>query len=311
MKAFQIKTFLLLSLFVSFLLSSSAQIKNDTLTINSDSVHVTSDSQNIKKNSLQVHDSIKLNKIQTITFDSLLKQNKYLNFSSPPVSFIIKAKKLTGKDFLFYLVGTFILLLAIFKIFYAKYFNNIFKVFFNTSLRQNQLTDLLLQAKLPSLIFNLFFAISAGIYAWLLLNHYHLLKNGDNYIFIPLSILAIAVIYLGKYLSLKFIGWITGMSAFANQYIFVIFLINKITCIVLIPFIVFLAFGRPEWTNTIIISSFLILGLLFLLRWLRTFSLLQNQLKINRLHFLLYITGVEILPIVIIYKLILQVLMSS
>jgi hypothetical protein len=37
--------------------------------------------------------------------------------------------------------------------------------------------------------------------------------------------------------------------------------------------------------------------------------LLQNQLKINRFHFLLYIIGMELLPILLIYKLVIRVLL--
>lgn len=238
-------------------------------------------------------------------FDSLLKKNKFINVNSP-VSLAVKQREKNGKEFLFYLLGIIILLLAMFKVFYSKYFNNIFRVFFNTSLRQNQLTDLLLQAKLASLIFNIFFVLSAGLYVWLLLHQYHLLKQSNNYIFIGLSILFVALIYTGKFLALKIIGWISGISTVTDQYIFVIFLINKIIGVVLIPFIILLAFGPASWLPIISISSFCIIGILFLLRYLRSYGLLQNQLKIKRLHFLLYITGIEILPLLLIYKLTLQ-----
>jgi len=240
--------------------------------------------------------------------DSLLKKNKYLNFETP-VSITAKPRNRQGKEFLFYVLGATILLLAVFKVFYARYFNNIFRVFFNTSLRQNQLTDLLLQAKLPSLIFNIFFVVSAGIYLWLVLNYYQLLKQGNDYRFIALAVLSIAVIYCGKYLSLKFIGWISGLSLVTDRYIFVIFLINKITGILLIPFIVLLAFAPAEWLMTITIASFFMIGILFLLRYIRTYGLLQNQLKVNVLHFLLYIAGMELLPLLIIYKVLFRVVL--
>ena len=64
---------------------------------------------------------------------------------------------------MFYLIAGIVLLLAFFKYFNSRYFTNLFRVFFNTSLRQSQLTDQLLQAKLPSLLFNLFFILSGGI----------------------------------------------------------------------------------------------------------------------------------------------------
>ncbi len=293
MKAWAIQIFLLLIIIILFGRDVSAQ----------------ADSVAIRTDSLRKYDSINSISYQikahTTALDSLFTQNKYLN-NSTPVSLAIKQKGKNGKEFLFYLLGLVILLLALFKVFYSGYLNNIFRVFFNTSLRQNQLTDLLLQSKLPSLIFNVFFIISAGVYAWLLLDHYHMLKQGNKYSFIALSILFIATIYAGKFLSLKLIGWISGMEVATGQYIFVIFLINKMIGILLIPFIIMLAFAPANWLTVIIISSFCVLAIFFILRYLRSYGLLKTQIKINRFHFLLYIVGMEIIPILIIYKLVIR-----
>lgn len=298
MKGFRLQTFFIALVFLFVGRDCTAQ-QNDSLIIKTDS--------------LQIKDSIKSitsrNSIPIINIDSLLKKNQFLNLTSTPVSFTAKPKTRPGKEFLFYLLAIVILLLTIFKFIYTKYFNNIFRVFFNSSLRQNQLTDLLLQAKLPSLLFNIFFIISAGLYAWLLLKHYHQLKESNNYILIALSILFVGIIYSGKFLTLKLIGWISGMQNAADQYIFVIFLINKIMGFLLIPFVVLLVFSPLYWVNTIIISSYCVIGILFLLRYLRSYGLLQNQVKITGTHFLLYIIGMEILPLLLIYKFVIRVLL--
>ena len=125
------------------------------------SIAQTNDSSRTIVDSPKIFDSAVVHKSYAATLDSFLKKNKFLNYSTAPVSLVIKEKVRSGKETLFYLLATTILLLAMFKVFYSKYFNNIFRVFFNTSLRQNQLTDLLLQAKLPSLIFNIFFIITS------------------------------------------------------------------------------------------------------------------------------------------------------
>lgn len=245
-------------------------------------------------------DSSVIHRSYAATLDSLLKKNKYLNYSAAPVSFAIKENTRSGKETLFYVLATVILLLAMFKVFYSKYFNNIFRVFFNTSLRQNQLTDLLLQAKLPSLIFNIFFIISLGLYLWLLLKNY--LPDHNDYFYAGLSILFIALVYFVKFISLKIIGWACGMSEAADQYIFVIFLINKIIGILLIPFVILMAFAPQPWLNIIAVASFCILGILFLMRYLRSYGLLQSKLTFNPFHFFLYLVAAEILPLLIIYK---------
>jgi hypothetical protein len=306
MKAYRIQTLFFVLVFIFFGRDCAAQLTNDSTIIKPDTLQQ-HDSTPVKMQQ-QLPDSITPVKIQTSTLTDILKKNKYLNITATPLSFVTKQKTKTGKEFLFYILSVAILLLAIFKVLYTKYFNNIFRVFFNTSLRQNQLTDLLIQAKLPSLIFNAFFVISAGLYAWLLLNQFYPIKQSNNYLLLAISVLSVGVLYLGKFLALKIIGWISGMGTTIDQYIFVIFLINKITGIILIPFIVLLAFAPAGWLTFVIVSSFFIVGILFLLRYLRSYGLLQNQIKINGFHFLLYILGMEVLPILIIYKLLVRVL---
>jgi len=234
--------------------------------------------------------------------NELLKKNKLINLTQKPVSLKNHKEQHHSKEYLFYLLAGIMLLFGFFKIFYARYFNNIFRVFFNTSLRQNQLTDLLLQAKLPSLIFNLFFAVTGGLYLWLLLHYYHLITEESNKKALVICILTISFIYIIKFCVLKFIGWVTGMIELVDTYIFVIFLVNKITGIILIPFVILLAFAGSVWQKTIVVLSYLIVGVLFLLRFMRSYSLLQHQLNISRLHFILYIVAIEVLPLLVAYK---------
>ena len=297
MRPYTLKSFLFLIIYVFFFAALQAQ--SQTTPVDSSLTH---------SDSLQANE---INSIHKNSFNNFLQKNKYLNISATPRVLLIKEKNNTGKEFLFYLLGSVIFLLALFKVFYSRYYNNIFRVFFNTSLRQNQLTDLLLQARLPSMIFNIFFMISGGMYAWLILKHYRLFTTYNSYILIGISILFVVAIYAGKFFSLKFIGWVTGMSAATNQYIFVIFLINKITGIILIPFIILLAFAPANWLDTIIMLSIIAVGVLFLLRHIRSYGLLKNQLKIDRFHFLLYILGVEVMPILIIYKIISLMMLKS
>ena len=229
-------------------------------------------------------------------------QNKLLNTDATPVSVSVQFKKEKDKDSLFYLITGIVLLLAFFKYLYGRYFTNLFRVFFNTSLRQSQLTDQLLQAKLPSLVFNLFFAISGGVYLYILLLHYQLINEENKWLMIFASITLLGLIYFVKYCTLKFTGWVTGLTDITNIYVFIIFLINKIIGIFLVPFIVILSFSDAAIVKIAVIISLMSIGIFLLLRFFRSYGLLQNQLKISRFHFVLYIAGIELLPLLLIYK---------
>ncbi len=233
---------------------------------------------------------------------AILNQNTFLNSNGTPVSMAIKIKRSPSTDAIFYLLAALVLLMAIIKFFFARYFTNLFRVFFNTSLRQSQLTDQLLQAKLPSLFFNIFFILSAGIYIFFLLVQYKFISSQYQWSVLGACVLILAIIYLVKFSTLKFTGWVTGYRESTDTYIFVIFLISKIIGVVLVPFTLLMAFAQPPIAITSAFVSLLIIGLLLFLRFFRSYSLLQSQLKISRFHFFLYLAGVEILPLLLVYK---------
>ena len=265
----------------------------------------TTDSAIIQKDSLQITrapattDSVKEAALVKPVFKL---KNKLLNIDSEPVSMAVKVKKVKSSNMIFYPIAGILLLLAVFKYFYSRYFTNLFRVFFNTSLRQSQLTDQLLQAKLPSLLFNLFFVFSGGMYFYILLSGYHLISDQNRPTLMFSSIVLIGLIYFIKFCILKFTGWITGYNEVTNTYIFVIFLINKIIGIFLVPFIIILSFSDINIVKIAALISLISIGILILLRFFRSYGLIQNQLKINRVHFFLYIAGIEILPLMLIYK---------
>lgn len=236
--------------------------------------------------------------------DGLLSSNKFINVKEPGLFFIAEKKQIAGKEFIFYSLCLVVFILGIFKTFYKGYFNNLFRVFFNTSIRQSQLTDQLLQAKLPSFILNIFFAISAGFYIWLLFKQYHPPRLISSHLLLPFCIIGVGALYFMKYCILKFIGWMSGMQQAADNYIFVIFLVNKIAGIVLVPFIILLAFSMHVWINYVTAFSLLMMGLFFLSRYVKTYSLLEYKFPLDPLHFIIYITAVEIIPLLLIYKLV-------
>ncbi len=237
-----------------------------------------------------------------MALQQLMQQNAFLNTAATPVAMPVKFKPAAPGNIFFYLLLILVFMLALLRFFYARYFSTLFRVFFNTSLRQSQLTDQLLQAKLPSMLFNFFFVISAGSYVYFLLRQYLEVPENKQWIIWGGSIAAMALIYAVKYSTLKLTGWATGFSSTTNSYVFVIFLINKILGVLLLPFTVLMAFADLKIAAIAALISLLLAGLLLLMRFFRSYGLLQNQLKINRFHFFLYLVGVEIIPLLLIYK---------
>ena len=234
--------------------ADSSIIQQDSLQIDSLQIQSPTDSA----------DSMKPAVLKTPVF---LLKNKVLNNDTPPVSLAVRLKKEESSESLFYLITGMVLLLALLKYFYNRYFTNLFRVFFNTSLRQSQLTDQLLQAKLPSLLFNLFFVLSGALYVYIILRHYQMIPDENNRVLFFSSVIIVGLIYLVKFCTLKFTGWITGLTEVTNTYVFIIFLINKIIGIFLVPFIVILSFADLAIVKIAVLISLMSIGVFLLLRF--------------------------------------------
>ena len=255
--------------------------------------------KNISRDSLELKfPLINTNKIT----DRILSGNKMINTSDPGIYYIQEPRNNSGKEFLFYLLCVVVFILGLFKTFFSMYFNNLFRIFFNTSLRQSQLTDQLSQAKLPSFILNIFFFISMGLYLWLLFLHFNWVQSVHPQMLLLLCIGCVLFIYFVKFILLKFVGWLAGIGPAVDNYIFIIFLVNKIVGILLIPFILLLAFSYPAWVNFIAVISGLFLGLLFLSRYVKSYGALDKKFPLRSFHLFIFVVGAEIIPLFIFYK---------
>ncbi len=231
-----------------------------------------------------------------------LARHGLINARQQPLALISREMPARFDNTLFYAVLGVLVLLALLRSLYERYFNNLFRVFFNTSLRQSQLTDQLLQARQVSLFFNFLFVCAGGLYLCLVLRYYGLLRQEAVLVQAGIGALALAVLYFCKMIALRFTGWLTGFETAAGTYLFIIFLINKIMGILLLPFVVVIAFGAPVLQYPALLISLMMVGLLLLLRFLRSYGLLRREIRVSRFHFLVYMAGVEVLPLLLIYK---------
>ena len=234
--------------------------------------------------------------------DRILQENKYLQTGYVPVAYRVSPERHADDSNLFYLFLIVAFVFAVMLRIYKKYFPNLFRVFFNTSLKQSQLTDQLQQEEVPSLFANTIFLISSGVFAYLALVHQPGTVHELDYIQLLFFVLAVLVIYVGKYFVLKFTGWVTGFKAQANLYIFIVFLVNKLMGIFLLPVIIVIAFAQPVLAKAFISTGLVLILLLLIARFIRSFNLLQPQIKVSKFHFLLYVLALEILPLVVLYK---------
>lgn len=236
--------------------------------------------------------------VRNVLFHKLVR----LNLFGKPEFLIEKEKQTIQAEWLFYYIIGLFLLFGLLKLAYFRYFNNLFRVFFKTSLKVNQIREQLVQSGLQSLMFNIFFAVSAGTYIYLLIRHFQISFQISPVLIPIISAAVIGVLYVGKYLFLKVSGWLFNISSASDTYAFIAFLINKIIGIILLPFILVIAFAKQPVSTIAITLSLAIVSGLFLYRFLRAYNTVQANLSVSRFHFFIYFLAFEIAPLLVIYK---------
>ena len=215
-------------------------------------------------------------------------------------------KQFAGKELLFYLLVFLLIIFGFLRNAFPKYFSDLFQLFFRTTLKQRQIREQLMQTLLPSLLMNGFFVISAGLYITFLLRYFNLTPVDNFWLLFLYCCVGLSVAYLVKFLGLKISGWVFNMAEAANSYIFIVFIVNKMIGILLLPFLVLLAFTTGNiYAVSITLSWCLVAGLL-VYRFILIFAAIRNQVKVNPFHFFLYLCAFEIAPLLLIYKALLQ-----
>lgn len=224
---------------------------------------------------------------------------------SPLIFRIEQRFSLPDKDFLFYSILGLLFLFAFVHNVYPQYFPKLFSQFNQSSLRMLQNREQLLQNSLASLLMNIGFILSFSLMATLLIFNRHLLPLSfwEGYAYIALFFTAL---YLGKYLFLLLAGYTFNSMELIQTYVFVIFMINKVLGILLVPFILILAFAKPQFYPIAIVGGAVLSVLLILYRYLFSLTTVRNKLHISSFHFFLYLCAFEIVPILILYKLVVQ-----
>ena len=255
---------------------------------------------------LPVKDSLAKPATILLQFKDVLRNHPYYNFFGKPVDLTIQERNVQGSEKLFYGILLLFFYYAMIRVLFQKYLSNVFALFFRATLRQQQIREQLLQTPLPSLLLNILFVTTGGIYAALLSNFYGYLTNID---FWPLALYCIGflfVLYSGKFLVLKTLGWILRISKATDTYLFIVFMVNKMVGIFLLPILLFMAFPYPNLLQVIVTVSLFVLAVLLGYRLLLSYRAVRSEIRVNPFHFFLYLCAFEIAPLLLIYKVLLS-----
>jgi hypothetical protein len=217
-------------------------------------------------------------------------------------------KKFQGQEILFYALAGILVFYAFMRLAFSKYFSDLLRVYFRTTLKQTQMREQMLLNPVPSLLLNVFFIITGGMYTAFLIQHFNLtVKNNFWQLWLAVSAL-LSGIYLLKFIGVKLAGWLFNRHEAAGAYTVIVFMTNKILGIVVLPFLVLLAFGNTKVYEGALLISAVLVSCIFVYRLYLTLGVVRGQLKVQPVQFLLYLAAFEIVPLLILFKLVMKFL---
>lgn len=252
----------------------------------------------------QLADSATIGRLVRFKTDSLLQrhpmlaQKNVIHALQQPHGFVDKTTD-------FYLILFLFFMLGLIRMSNPRYFQALLKAFSSPGMSNRQVKEQIEHAELPNFLMNIFFGIVTGGYLYYVINIFVPLKRSHlpQSILLGLLITGVLLIYLVKYLVIRFSGWVFRVEGVTDEYIFNVFLINKIISIALLPFIVILAFGNPTWLGTLVIFTFILIGLLWINRYMRSWQIFGSFFQYSKFHFFTYLCASELLPLAVLLKL--------
>ncbi|MFO0415549.1 MAG: DUF4271 domain-containing protein [Bacteroidota bacterium] len=221
---------------------------------------------------------------------------------------LIRKDKIKSKlQWHFYYLFLVFFFFAVIKLLYPRYLNDLFRVFFRTSLKANQIKEQLVASVWQSMLFNLLFFLSAGFYLYLLMARYQFPFYKSEVVLLLVCTGLFLSIYLGKYLFLRLAGWLFNVNQAADTYVFIVFLVNKMAGIILLPFLIVIAFAPAIIAEAAIIISFIVLTVLIFYRSLLGYQTGTGISKLSNFHFFIYVMAMEISPLMILTRLLLNI----
>lgn len=204
----------------------------------------------------------------------------------------------------FYFLLGLVFFLGIIRFFDPNYINELLQANFNAGLGSRYKKEKIERAFYPNLFMNIFFTISLAAYFFYILQNFTTVKLAKNNSLMLMVILVsgIALIYLVKYFAIRFSGWALNMQGITDNYLFNVFLVNKMLAIIILPITIFLAFPNPIWSSYLLMVSLILIAASFIVRYIQSWKVSSASFKLSKFHFFTYLCASEILPLAVLIK---------
>lgn len=197
----------------------------------------------------------------------------------------------------------------LFSAFHSR-FNSVVKAFFTTRFANELAREEYSLTHPASIFLSINFLLTCSLFILQLISSNAVLTplSEMNFVSFLVVILCVVAVYLVKILSLKILGFVFDKAHVASEYAFSIFLVNQILGIGLIPIIIFISYGKQSFENIFIYAGLALMTVAFCIRVGKGAVSALASGKVTLFYLFLYLCTLEILPLLLGYKLIEKIL---
>jgi hypothetical protein len=131
--------------------------------------------------------------------------------------------------------------------------------------------------------------------------------NPAPFLFYLKIAMLVLLFFLFKLLLIRMLGALFyGKTELITEFLYNIFLMNIVSGVILIPIVIFMAYFKAIAMPILISASAILLISIYLYRLWRSFNISISVPSVSKLYFFAYLCSLELLPFILIFKVIIR-----
>jgi hypothetical protein len=234
--------------------------------------------------------------------NAYLKNVEWYSFAIPKGALYSPKRIRPNLEWIFYSFLFLFLFTAVLGRYSNGLLRKLWKIYVNDGFIYRQSKDQMSQQPVVSISLNFLFIFSTGLFIFFGLQWDDEFTGNMRWLILASSFLVIAFVYLFKHVFFKLLGWAFGQEQAFDDYLFVVFLNNKLAGLILLFSSFVMAFSDATSSSFTFNLSLFLIVLMLLYRFLRGYQVFSKQSRIGFFTLLLAFIALELIPSAVLIK---------
>ena len=239
-----------------------------------------------------------------ITRENSQKESSITEPSKVPAPQTKEVKKEESNTFVFWFILLSMVFLALLITIYKSLIIKIYRAFTNDNILKLLHREQGSIIAFPYLLLYILFFINAGAFTFFVFRFFDYIPSAQSFLYF--SVLSIGAFFLLKHVLLKIIELIFPVRKEIRIYSFSIVIFSIILGFMLIPFNIISAFAAPGLVKLGIYGGLGTILIVYMFRFLRGLFIASKFITFHKFHFFMYLCAVEIAPVLILAKILMN-----